>query len=1076
MNAPTHTLFALALAALWCGFALFGLLHALARSPHVRSLLARFRTRGPLVQSGAFALLLAAVAIGGTKPGSGGNGGGGGGLRSVPPAPPPEPAFGLVEVRTQGVAMRAEPTNAVEAAAWRLRGASEDGIWIERESPFFALGTNPVRRVHASASGAISFDSSRRPPLGAALPDGTFLPALVPFRAPLGILPAATETNAEPSRFWHAPAPGGGLLLTWDSVLVDRLPERRATVQAELRPNGDFTCRYDFAEALDPPPTNLVIGAQAGTNGVNALAVLGTNLLAETVWRVDGACVTGGVSVADLLCTNGVLRTPARFALEWRNTTGLDPTADTDEDGVSDWDEIFRHDTDPRQYDTDGDGLSDGAEILASTDPRDADEDGDGIPDGVAPAAWAADPLWAANATDGTKFLVTLGTAIPTNETATLVVGSLSIPLRAPHGYALSVPRGVLVPFRLFSTCSGTVDLSIGEVPAAEALPLRSAGATRDDSGNPLWLCDPNGVFGGASRTGSGNLASPLLRLVDESGSEAEDFCIHDGRETSSKTWTISVAPAETGLTVESMFIQGFDLVGANEVSLSIQGPHPVSASGTVWITSPALCLGWAAATRSIHRCLAGRLAWCYACDMYHDPDDADACPHEDGCPAKTDAAATCTCPVPVIRVNGPGTGPSSIARVRFPVGGLCCCSGDLVAPFVKITHVDDNLQITNATGTVAVSNVVSGAAGIRATGLSGAEPSTVEYDVIHRHYDDSGAITNEVTTNATVKVWAVDILHEPVTTDAVGGLSVNPSGIVLDRTARFRIAIAPTNFSSELVSWTAAPANRVSFPSGTNGNEIVVHGDNAGDVTLTAHIEGYAGPPPISEAKVVPETVVPVHAFIICGTDGTPARQPSAIPDLLSGVNQIYSQVGRRFELASCSSITNQAWLNITLNSSNDWPLFSSVVSYTNGTGGIEMYFTRTIEKANGLTNSRGVVIANSANENSIAHELGHAQRLRDVYDTTPDGSLSVTGMVGRLRLQSDWGTLVEEGYYPENLHQTNLVQRLLMYGYGSPSKRDLPSGDIDAAWRMVSSDPFSLTNAPTGFFLHSFPHPTSR
>ena len=74
-------------------------------------------------------------------------------------------------INPEGVALRAEPTNSVEAAAWRLRGASEDGIWIESERPFFALGTNPVRRVYASASGALSFGSARHPPVGAALPD-----------------------------------------------------------------------------------------------------------------------------------------------------------------------------------------------------------------------------------------------------------------------------------------------------------------------------------------------------------------------------------------------------------------------------------------------------------------------------------------------------------------------------------------------------------------------------------------------------------------------------------------------------------------------------------------------------------------------------------------------------------------------------------------------------------------------------------------------------------------------------------------------------------------------------------------
>ena len=122
-------------------------------------------------------------------------------------------------------------------------------------------------------------------------------------------------------------------------ALLDRMPGRRVAVQAELRPSGDFTYRYDFTDTFDPPATNLVIGAQVGTNGVNALAILGTNLLAETVWRVDGARETNGVSIADLLCTNGVLRTPTRFAIEWKNASGLSPNADTDGDGLSDWDD-----------------------------------------------------------------------------------------------------------------------------------------------------------------------------------------------------------------------------------------------------------------------------------------------------------------------------------------------------------------------------------------------------------------------------------------------------------------------------------------------------------------------------------------------------------------------------------------------------------------------------------------------------------------------------------------------------------------------------------------------------------------
>jgi DNA/RNA non-specific endonuclease/Bacterial TSP3 repeat len=57
---------------------------------------------------------------------------------------------------------------------------------------------------------------------------------------------------------------------------------------------------------------------------------------------------------------------------------GTDPrNADTDGDGVIDSQDPF-----PTQADTDGDGLTDGAEIALGSNPGVADTDGDGVPDG----------------------------------------------------------------------------------------------------------------------------------------------------------------------------------------------------------------------------------------------------------------------------------------------------------------------------------------------------------------------------------------------------------------------------------------------------------------------------------------------------------------------------------------------------------------------------------------------------------------------------------------------------------------------------------------------------------------------
>ena len=68
--------------------------------------------------------------------------------------------------------------------------------------------------------------------------------------------------------------------------------------------------------------------------------------------------------------------------------------ADTDGDGLSDYDEIYKYKTDPLNPDTDGDGLSDGDEVLKyKTDPLKADTDGDGLSDGDEVLKYKTDPL-----------------------------------------------------------------------------------------------------------------------------------------------------------------------------------------------------------------------------------------------------------------------------------------------------------------------------------------------------------------------------------------------------------------------------------------------------------------------------------------------------------------------------------------------------------------------------------------------------------------------------------------------------------------------------------------------------------
>lgn len=78
--------------------------------------------------------------------------------------------------------------------------------------------------------------------------------------------------------------------------------------------------------------------------------------------------------------------------------------ADTDLDGLSDFDEVKKYKTDPLKVDTDGDGLNDGEEVLKyKTDPLNPDTDIDGLKDGEEVITYRTDPLKADTDGDGLK-------------------------------------------------------------------------------------------------------------------------------------------------------------------------------------------------------------------------------------------------------------------------------------------------------------------------------------------------------------------------------------------------------------------------------------------------------------------------------------------------------------------------------------------------------------------------------------------------------------------------------------------------------------------------------------------------
>jgi hypothetical protein len=320
------------------------------------------------------------------------------------------------------------------------------------------------------------------------------------------------------------------------------------------------------------------------------------------------------------------------------------------------------------------------------------------------------------------------------------------------------------------------------------------------------------------------------------------------------------------------------------------------------------------------------------------------------------------------------------------------------------------------------------------------------------KYYGLTKTATGElVDTNFTVRtVWtSIDLNDAPVRLEPVtvatnaAGTIVNPAGVPLNGVAVYRVAVVPEGIIPDSdIHWSKNNSN-VTFYGGKNwGREAHVRGLAAGDFTLEVTIDNMPTDyRPHIHGRVLTPTVTPIHVYIICDADGTPAVSTDTVNAWVAEANRIYRQTAMSFYVAGVEHVVSNDWVKI-----DDENEFDELCSYANVNEGLELYCVREM-KSVGLhsdmrlmpTDERcGIAVRANAIASALAHEIGHACKLNDLkYELDNSVDEVLVGI-------PNWSGGAGTGYHAPGLKHQDLVKRILMYHQAEPTITDIPLGDV--------------------------------
>lgn len=309
----------------------------------------------------------------------------------------------------------------------------------------------------------------------------------------------------------------------------------------------------------------------------------------------------------------------------------------------------------------------------------------------------------------------------------------------------------------------------------------------------------------------------------------------------------------------------------------------------------------------------------------------------------------------------------------------------------------------------------------------------------------------------------------------------LNPCGIIKGADAWFRVDFGRVSPPDSEIKWLQSGTGSVSFPDGEYGKTIRVRGAECGDVKLEVQIGDARSRRPCFHAKVVTNSVIDVSTWVI--SDGvTPAVSEERVSEMLAKANEVWKQVGIFFRNDGYQ-VTNRAdMLDVGYTPTNGLPTIYDVAALNPATDRIKVYFVNSIKNVNGSYNvnattlRHGIVVSSTATITTLAHELGHALGLKDIYVSYQGIPQNAYGLVEEAKMPDDWNGGTGQRYYKPGTGMESLIPKLIMYGGGGTSRADVTIGDVYGLWYSnrwnAATHRFErvwqTSLAPIGYFKH--------